>query len=138
MAKVPINSDEEKLIAAPPEEKLITEHAENESDGHQDLAAVLYKQNVDLAVRNKTLSLLRKLYQISILTLEPEVIAERITRAIQQDLDFELVGILMLDQSKDELIPLKFAPSERFTEARKNLMNFPLQTISIPNASQNA
>ena len=118
MAKVHIYTNDEKMLPAPPEEKLISEHAHGESDGHQDLAAVLYKQNVELSVRNKTLSLLRKLYQMSILTLEPDVIAEKITSAIRQDLNFELVGIMIYDQAKGELAPLKLSESDRFAKAR--------------------
>ena len=36
----------------------------------QSVTESLYKHNVELAVKNKTLSLLRQLYQISILVLE--------------------------------------------------------------------
>ena len=41
-------------------------------DAHlQEINQEIYKRNLELAVVNKTLSLLRKRYQISLLTLDP-------------------------------------------------------------------
>ena len=126
---------DEKLIKAPPEEKLLTEHAVDESGtDHKDVAAVLYKQNVELSVRNKTLSLLRKLYQISILTLDPGAIAEKITAAIREDLNFEMVGIMTVDVGKTELTPLKFAKSEKIASF---LSEAPFDSVKIPNPLNN-
>ncbi len=77
----------------------------------------LYKRNAELAVKNKTLSLLSRLYEISILTLEPSALAGRITQSIQDALDFDLVGILRYDDVADELVPFQFEKSKRLSEA---------------------
>lgn len=79
----------------------------------ENITQELYKRNVELAVKNKTLSLLSKLYEISILTLEPASLAERITQTIQTELDFDLVGMLHYDDAIDALTPLHVARSQR-------------------------
>ncbi len=111
------------------------ENQDNNVDAElKDVAQVLYKQNAELAIKNKILSLLKKLYQLSILTLEPEVIAERVTDAIQKDLSFELVGIMVWHEEKKELAPLKFAESERFSSALKaeGITSFESSIITNP------
>lgn len=52
----------------------------------------LYEQNLELAVKNKTLSLLEKLYQSSVLKLTPEEMAREITGIIRKDLNLEIAG----------------------------------------------
>jgi len=83
----------------------------------ENVTQELYKRNAELAVRNKTLSLLGKLYEISILTLEPASLAERITHAVQIELDFNLVGIFHYAEQTDSLTPLYFAKSQRLERA---------------------
>ena len=73
----------------------------------------LYEQNLELAVKNKTLSLLEKLYQTSVLTLLPQEMAAKITGIIRQDLNLELVGVLIFQKDADSLVPLAFSESER-------------------------
>lgn len=84
-----------------------------ENDDPKTLASNLYAQNIEITEKNKTLSILSKLYAISILTLEPKEIAVRISQTIQIDLSLELVGILIYDKTKDQFTPLAFASSER-------------------------
>jgi signal transduction histidine kinase len=105
---------------------------EEEGEHLKDVAKLLYGQNAELAVRNQTLSLLRKLYQFSILTLQPEVIAEKITQAIQSDLSYELVGVMILDAAKQELVPLKFAVSKRFETAKGQSSDAFFESVKIP------
>jgi signal transduction histidine kinase len=82
----------------------------------ENITQELYKRNVELAIKNKTLSLLDKLYEISILWLEPLTLAERITQAIQTELDFDLVGIFHYDDRGDTLKTLHFAKSKRLED----------------------
>lgn len=86
-----------------------------------DINKELYKRNFELAVKNKTLSLLRELYQISILTLEPDALAKKIVNTIQLALGFELVGIYTYQPERDALSPLGFASSQPFSNARISL-----------------
>lgn len=97
----------------------------------EDITHELYKRNAELAVKNKTLSLLSKLYEIGILTLEPAPLAERITQSIQTGLDFDLVGVFRYDDEKDTLMPLHFAKSKRLEQVlEKSAQEFDNLTIS--------
>ena len=73
----------------------------------------LYQQNLELAYRNKTLSLLKNLYDISISTLELDLIAKKITEAVCRSLNFELVSLLILNQEQRVMQPLANAASVR-------------------------
>src|SRR3989344_390213 len=81
----------------------------------------LYEQNLELAVKNKTLSLLEKLYQTSVLTLMPQEMAEKITGIIRQDLNLELAGVLTFEKATDTLAPLAFSKSERLAKTLDTL-----------------
>ena len=83
----------------------------------ENITQELYKKNAELAVTNKTLSLLSKLYEISILTLEPAALAKQITQTIQTELEFNLVGILHYHDDSDQLPSLYLAKSKRFEQA---------------------
>ncbi|OGZ66675.1 MAG: hypothetical protein A3C50_02195 [Candidatus Staskawiczbacteria bacterium RIFCSPHIGHO2_02_FULL_43_16] len=73
----------------------------------------LYEQNLELAVKNKTLSLLENLYQTSVLTLMPEDMARKIADIIRKDLNLEFAGVFALEKDGDALLPLAFSVSER-------------------------
>lgn len=83
----------------------------------------LYKQNLELAVKNKTLLLLKQLYQISILSLEPEVLATKIVETVREVLEFEIVGIFTLNQTNKSLVPLKLSLSERIKNTGTDLQH---------------
>src|SRR3989344_8410055 len=74
----------------------------------------VYKHSLELAVKNKTLSLLSKLYEISVLALLPAELGQKLTQTIQEVLSFERVSILLYDAASDTLIPLAHAETERF------------------------
>ncbi len=101
----------------------------------QKINEEIYKRNLELAVLNKNLSLLRKLYQISLLTLDPQVLSERITDEIRTDLNLEAVGIYIFDDKKDTLTPLNFSKSERLLELVTKA-GFLLKDIIIPEVSK--
>ncbi|MES2470676.1 MAG: GAF domain-containing sensor histidine kinase [Patescibacteria group bacterium] len=105
------------------------------SDSLKEITQRLYKQNTDLASRNKTLSLLSQLYEISILTLKPVDMASRICQTVQTVLSFEIVGIMLYDKTVDELAPLAFAESERLHAAHANKGHF-FETAVISNVSK--
>lgn len=74
----------------------------------------VYKHSLELAVKNKTLSLLRKLYEISVLALLPAELAQKLTQTVQEVLSFERTSILLYDATNDTLVPLAHAETERF------------------------
>lgn len=77
----------------------------------------LYKHSLELAVINKTLSLLRKLYQISLQALHPDQLAQKISQTILTDLNMEMVGIYALDEKSHQLKAFPFAKSARLAGA---------------------
>src|SRR3989344_2016818 len=95
----------------------------------------LYQQNLELAVTNKTLSLLEELYQKSTLTLTPEEMAQEIANVICKDLNLELAGILIFKKESDSLVPLAFSKSERLVKTLQKL-GFFFRDITIPNISK--
>ena len=95
----------------------------------------LYEQNLDLAVKNKTLSLLEKLYQTSVLTLTPEEMAKKITNDICKDLNLEFAGVLTFDKEADSLLPLAFSKSERLMKTLYRL-SFLFSNIKITDVSK--
>ncbi len=91
--------------------------ADDANNSHlQEVNAEIYKRNLELAVVNKTLSLLRKLYQISLLSLDPATLSEKVSDTIREDLNMEAVGVFLFDEEKDELHPFKFSKSGRIVE----------------------
>lgn len=105
-----------------------------QNDEPETVMENLYKRNIEVVTKNKTLSLLSKLYEISILTLEPKELATRISHTVQGDLSFEFVGISILDEKNDSLAPLSFSKSEKMEEAEKKA-NVYLENITITNLS---
>lgn len=63
----------------------------------------LYKRNAELAVRNKTLALLRKLDEISLAALGLHEIAEKMVTAIGTELGYEIVSLAVVDTEKQRL-----------------------------------
>jgi signal transduction histidine kinase len=106
------------------------------TDGHlQEVNEEIYKHNLELAVVNKTLSLLRKLYQISLLTLDPVSLSEKISGTIRSDLNMEFVGIFAFDEKTDTLKPFTFSKVERLKELLVQ-SGIVLKNIPIPEASK--
>lgn len=101
----------------------------------QEINEEIYKRNIELAVVNKTLSLLRKLYQISLLELDPTNLADKVADTIRVDLNMEMVGIFYFQEEIDTLVPLKFSESERFQEAQ-SVHKLQLERIKITKASE--
>jgi len=89
--------------------------------GNKKVAEKLYEQNLELAVKNKTLSLLEKLYQTSILTSSPEEEGKEITDIIRTSLNLELVGVFIFEKKTDSLEPLIFSKSERLVKTLHKL-----------------
>ncbi len=110
--------------------------AQNQAESGELVHAneAMYKQNVELAVLNKNLALLRKLYQISLLTLDPKALGDKITEAVRMDLNLEIVGVLTFDEAADTLSPLSFAKTKRLEELL-NKLGFLFKGIEITKVS---
>lgn len=95
----------------------------------------LYKHSLELAAKNKTLLLLERLYEISILALEPDNLAMHLCTAIQQDFECELVGIVHFDNLTSSFSPLAFAESSHF-ETIRNDLSHPYDVAKLLTCSQ--
>lgn len=60
----------------------------------------LYKRNAELAVRNKTLALLRKLDEISLASEKIEEMAQKMVEAIAKELEYEVVTIAIVNEEE--------------------------------------
>jgi len=113
-----------------PNDETLIEKDENLQEINQEI----YKRNIELAVVNKTLSLLRKLYQITLLELDPATLSKNMSDSIRIELNIEMTGILSYDQATDSLNPFSFSKSDRFLNALKEcgitLKNIPIHSIS--------
>jgi signal transduction histidine kinase len=106
-------------------------------DSPQGIAESLYKQNHELVTKNKTLSLLRQLYQVSILALESVPLAEKIAQLVRETLEYELVSIYVVEEDAVSILPLTTSRSERFQKAAE-IAALPIQSHSIKAASTRA
>ncbi|MEK7564598.1 MAG: hypothetical protein AAB510_03495 [Patescibacteria group bacterium] len=90
----------------------------------------LYKKNAELDAVNELLSLTRKLYQISLLALDPSALAENIATTMRDSIHLEMAGIFLFDRGQDTLTPLYFAKSERLVSTLRKF-DFLLRDIAI-------
>lgn len=90
----------------------------------------LYKRNAELAVRNKTLALLRKLDEISLATVEMEEMAKKVTEAIATELGYSLVSLAVVDETSKKLQWL--AVSSSVPWARAVLEGIGHKSIHVP------
>lgn len=59
----------------------------------------LYVQTAELATRNKTLSLLRRLDEVAIETLEPDILGDKISRILIKEFGFKMAGVMLRDDA---------------------------------------
>lgn len=69
----------------------------------QHVTEELYKRNAELAVRNKTMALLRKLDEISLATTDMRDMARKMADAIATELGYEIVAIAVTDTKESVL-----------------------------------
>ena len=80
----------------------------------------MYKKNLELGQRNKTLALLRKIDEIILSTVtDPQQIAQQVANAVVVDADFKAVVILLLDKKDSSLIRLAVSQTEDIAQAEK-------------------
>lgn len=108
-----------------------------ETNETKKINALLYEHNLEIALKNKTLSLLEKLYQKSILILSPADMAHAITDTIREDLNFEFTGIFIFEKKLDSLVPLAFSKSGRLFKTLDRL-GFLFKDIKITDVKNRA
>lgn len=76
----------------------------------------LYKRNFDLAVRNRTLLLLRKLYEIATSSIQAAELASSFAQALRKDLNLQYVGIYFLNEEFNFLSSVGNSSSSNFAK----------------------
>ncbi len=100
---------------------------EGSSEESLEVNRELYKRNTELAVRIKTLALLRKLDEISLSALSMDIMAREIVSAIAVEFSYEIVSVAIVDEKNNTLDWLALASSE--PELAAILSEFPPRTI---------
>lgn len=95
----------------------------------EEINQELYKKNSELAIKNKTLSLLRKLYEIGTYNLDPDKLSHEFVESILQSIKAEMVSVFLNHDDKKLLFPLATSLSPRFS---KLLGSFEVKAIQIP------
>lgn len=94
----------------------------------------LYKRNAELAVRNKTLALLRKLDEISLATSDLKDMARQMTAAIAAELGYDIVAIAILDHTEQDVDWVAF--SSAIASLDKALQTIDLDQLDTPLTSK--
>jgi len=102
----------------------------------QQANETLYKQNFELSVKNQTLSILRRLYDVSLTTADVTSTSQKIADAIVQELGFAVVMISLLDKNAKCLRPIAVSDSTEIREAMTK-MGKTLDEINIPSDYEN-
>lgn len=77
----------------------------------------MYKQNTDLAIKNKTLSTLRTLYSIIISTLTVKEVCEKIVDTVSLELGIETLIIFLTDKEEGVLRPVAVTSTSKILSA---------------------
>jgi len=75
----------------------------------------IYKRNVELAEKNKLLSLLHRLYAIITRSLELNELSTNIVQTIVSSMGFPVVGIFLIDEDKKQLVPIAGFSSDKIS-----------------------
>ncbi len=98
----------------------------------REAAEALYKQNYELSIKNKTLTLLGDLYKISVLALEPAQLAEKLTKIIREDLEYEVVELFLYQEDEPAMFsPLHYSSSDKFVKACESI-SCTLHSTNLP------
>ncbi len=99
-------------------------------DTYREITQAMYKQNLELAVRNKTLSVLRTLYAITMSSLEVQEVAQRIADTVVKELNFTAALIDLVDHEQNLLRPVAITRSPDILKVME-LIGKPLGEITI-------
>ena len=93
----------------------------------------MYKKNLELSERNKTLTILRKIEELILSSItDVNVIAQMVTDLVVKDAGFKSVSLRLLNHAHTSLVPLVVSvDTESNKEAAKKLVNL-LQNAKIP------
>jgi signal transduction histidine kinase len=91
----------------------------------------IYKQNFDLSIKNKTLSILHTLYSITISSLDVEDITQKIVDIIVKDLNLTAALISLIDPDRKYTYPVAITKNTQILQAVSKIGK-PLSDIKVP------
>ncbi|MBP9700545.1 GAF domain-containing sensor histidine kinase [Candidatus Woesebacteria bacterium] len=102
----------------------------NDASGSTDIAKQLYEQNVQLAIHNKTLGVLSKLYEISMATLDVKDVCQKIVDTLSDELSisFSMLSLVLPDEK--HFYPVAITNSEGIAKSLE-LIGKPLQELCL-------
>src|SRR3989344_6293597 len=91
--------------------QLVKLHMPDDETTNKGVTEALYQRNFELAIITKNLSLLKKLYHVSLVTLNREELIQKLADTIQMDLELSLVSITAdaqpaIEDAKSRIFPL--------------------------------
>ncbi|MEK7194134.1 MAG: hypothetical protein AAB660_00400, partial [Patescibacteria group bacterium] len=95
-----------------------------------DITKTLYQQGAELSIKNKTLGLLGKLYEIGTIQIEPSKFALQISDIIRAELGFEVVGVFIVNQKEMSLNKFYVTESQKVHEILET-GGYTLSTLKI-------
>ncbi len=99
-------------------------------DSYRKITEEMYKQNLELAIRNKTLGVLKSLYAISMGSLDVKEVAQSIADTIVKELNFAAVFIYKINHIEKILCPIAFTKLPEMLESLQ-LLGKPLEEMSL-------
>ena len=92
---------------------------------HNELLAEInkeiYEKNLELSIRNRSLSLIRQIYEIINSETDIHKTGAKLVRAVIKDLKYETGAIFLLDTVKKNLVPIAAATTDKFNVAKTNI-----------------
>ena len=106
------------------------ETSESTESENTNLTTSLYEQNIEIASKNKSLSALRKLYELSISVLDVGDLASNFSKVIREELSFEFVAIYTFNQEQKMFYQTASSSSTRLNTV-ENEFDFHLGKLLI-------
>ncbi len=104
---------------------------------NQHVAEELYKKNLELAERNKTLALLRQIDEIILSTVtDLEQVIRQITQAVVKEAGFKSSRIFLVNQKENLLVTMSVTYAKLIDKVDPNLQRA-LYSIKIPLSDEN-
>jgi len=99
----------------------------------EHIAKEMYKKNLDLAERNKTLLLLRKIEELILSSVtDINEIAQSVTDLVVEEAGFKSVSLRLVNHSHTTLVPLVVSVDKKSNRNEAMKLISHLQTVSIP------
>ncbi|MEP7166793.1 MAG: GAF domain-containing sensor histidine kinase [Candidatus Woesebacteria bacterium] len=96
-----------------------------------DIAKQLYEQNFQLAVHNKTLGILSKLYEITMSSLDVHEVCQKIVDTLVTELAFQAAILNVVDSEKNQFCPFAITRTQPVIDSLQ-LLGKSLEEICLP------